>query len=147
MSDDEDEVEDPKQGHTPRGHVPLFKTVSCGGNLSTTTEREENVHDLVSPGTQLLTKSPANVILTDIEEENMSSESPQEELLRCHYCLVQCQSTRLSLLEALGIIPRMPLNLKLPKCYGCLYGAMTKRPWQTKSANNQGSIREDSAPG
>ena len=77
VSDDEDEVEYPKQGHTPRGHVPLFKTVSYSSNLSTTTTREENVHDLVSPGTQLLKKSPANVILTDIEEEIFPPESQQ----------------------------------------------------------------------
>ena len=83
VSDDEDEVEYPKQGHTPRGHVPLFKPFSCNSKLSTTA-REENVNELVSQGTQLPTQPPANVILTDIEEENVSSESPQEYLMIQH---------------------------------------------------------------
>ena len=82
VSDDEEKDEDPKQRHTPRGHIPLFKPVSRDGNLCTTTVREENVHDLASPGTQLSTQPPANVILTIIEEENLSSDSPQAELLR-----------------------------------------------------------------
>ena len=51
------------------------------------------------------------------------------------------------LLAALGILPRKILKVKPPKYDGCLYGAMKKRPWRTKSVNNQGSIREASAPG
>ena len=90
VSDDKDKYEDPKQGHTPKGHAPLFKPVSRDGNLQTTTAREENVHDLALPGTQLLTQSTDNVILTDIEEENMSSKSPKSELLQCHYHLGHC---------------------------------------------------------
>ena len=50
-------------------------------------------------------------------------------------------------LAALGILPRNILKVKLPKCAGCLYGAMKKRPWCTKSTNNRGYIREASAPG
>ena len=74
VSDDEDEDEYTKQGHTPRYHIPLSKPVSRNGNLTTTKDREENVHDIVSPGTHLLTQPPTNVIPTDIEEENMSPE-------------------------------------------------------------------------
>ena len=50
------------------------------------------------------------------------------------------------LLAALGILPRKLLKANPPKCAGCLYGSMKNRPWPTKSANNQGSIREASAP-
>ena len=39
------------------------------------------MHDLASPGTQLLTQLPSNVTLTDTGEENLSSESLQAELL------------------------------------------------------------------
>ena len=85
VSDDEDDEEIPKSRHTPRFHVPLFTPVSRDGNLGTTTACEYNVHDLASPGTQLPTKPPANVILTDIEEDNQSSESPQAEMLQWHY--------------------------------------------------------------
>ena len=81
MSYDEDENEDPKQLHTPKGHAPLFKPVSRNGNLQNTTVMEDNVHDLASPITQLPTHLPANAILTNIEKENLSSESSQAEIL------------------------------------------------------------------
>ena len=90
VSDNKDKYEDIKQVHTTKGHAPLFKPVSRYGNLRTTTAREENVHDLASPGTQLPTQPPANVILTGIKKDNMSSESLQEELLRWHYRLRHC---------------------------------------------------------
>ena len=54
---------------------------------------------------------------------------------------------RLRLLSALGILPRKLLKVKPPKCAGCLYGTMTKRPWCKKSANKQSSIWEDSGTG
>ena len=87
MSNNEDEDEDPKQVHTPRGHIPLFKPVSRYDNVCTTTVREDNVHNLTSPGTQLPTQPPANVIITNIEEELFSSKSLQAELLRWNYRL------------------------------------------------------------
>ena len=142
MSDNEDGDEEQKKGHTTIGHTPLFKPVSHNGNLPTTSTREDNGHELASPGTQLPTQPPANVILTNIEEENISSKSLQDDLLQCHCCLGHCSFTRLRLLAALGIIPRKLLKVKPPKCDGCLYGAMKKCPWRTKSARNQGSIRK-----
>ena len=76
VSDDEDEDEgNPKQVHNSKVPVPLFRPVSRKGNLQTTNAREENDHELVSPETQLPTQPPANVIINEIEEGNMSSES------------------------------------------------------------------------
>ena len=76
----------------------------------------------------------------------MSSESPQEELLQWHYRLGHFLFTQLQLLSALGVLPRKLLKVNPPKCAGCLYGAMKKRSWRTKSANNLVSIREASSP-
>ena len=73
VSYDEDKYEYPKQGHTPICYVLLFKPVSHDGNSGTITTREDNMYDLASPGTHLPTQPPTNVILTDIDEENMSS--------------------------------------------------------------------------
>ena len=44
-------------------------------------------------------------------------------------------------------MPSKILKLKPPKCSGCLYGAMTKHPRRTNSANKRGSIRKASSPG
>ena len=68
MSDDEDDDKDPKQSHAPRGHIPLFTPILRSGNLCTTTASKDTVHDLASPGTQLPTQPPDNVILTKIKE-------------------------------------------------------------------------------
>ena len=133
--------------YTSKGPTHFFKPVSHDGTVQNTTVREDNVHKLASPGTHILMQSPSNVILTDIEEENLSSDSPQAYLIRWHYCLGNCLFTWLRLLAALGILPRKILKSKSPKCAGCLYGAMEKRPWRTKSAKNRGSIWEASAPG
>ena len=122
-----------KQKYITEGPKTFFKPISHDGNLQTTNAREENIHNLVSPGTHLLTQSPVNYILTNIEEEGMSSDSQQAELLRWHYCLGYCLFTRLRLLAALGILTRKLLKVKPPKC--------------TKSTNNQGSIWKLSTPG
>ena len=68
-------------------------------------------------------------------------------MLLWNYLLGHCSFKRLGILAALGILSRKLLKVKHSKCAGCLYGAMTKRPWQTKSVINQGYIREASAPG
>ena len=56
-SDYEDDDEYPKQRHNPRGHKPLLKPASRDGNLHNFTAREDNVHDLASPGTRILTQN------------------------------------------------------------------------------------------
>ena len=104
------------------------------------------MHDLESAVTQLPMQPPSNVILTNIEEANLSSDSPQAELLRWHYRLGHCLFTRIRILEALCVIPRKLLQVKSPKCAECLYGTMTKCPSRTKSLKKQGSTREDYSP-
>ena len=76
-----------KKIYTNEGTVTLYKAISCDGKLRTTNAREDNIHDLTSPGTRLLTQPPVNVIITDIDGEDLSTESPQTELLWCHYHL------------------------------------------------------------
>ena len=69
MSDYEEVDEDkPKQKHAPKGPTYLFKPILCYGNLLTTNVREDNIRDLASTGTQLLTQAPVSVILANIEE-------------------------------------------------------------------------------
>ena len=77
----------------------------------------------------------------------MSSESPQAELLQWHYHMGHCLFKRLQIISALGVLPRKLPKVNPPNLAGCLYCAMTKRPWRTKSANNRGSIWEASALG
>jgi hypothetical protein len=36
-------------------------------------------------------------------------------------------------MAAFGILPRRIVNVQPPKCAGCIFGAMAKKPWRTKS--------------
>ena len=65
----------PKSRHTSIGHLPLLKLFSHDGKLHTTIEREENVHGLAPLGTHTPTQPPSNIVLTDTNEENLSSSS------------------------------------------------------------------------
>mmetsp|Transcript_109 Transcript_109/g.216 ORF Transcript_109/g.216 Transcript_109/m.216 type:complete len:135 (+) Transcript_109:261-665(+) len=53
---------------------------------------------------------------------------------------------KIRLLAFLGILPRRITTVKPPRCAGCLYGAMTKRPWRTKGKQQQ-KISTVTAPG
>jgi len=74
-----------------------------------------------------LTEKPVHVI-DDTDERLLSADNPQAELLRWHYRLGHISFARLRILALLGTIPRKLIHAKTPKCAGCMYGAMTKRP-------------------
>jgi hypothetical protein len=40
---------------------------------------------------------------------------------------------KLKLMSALGILPRRLASVQPAKCGGCIFGAMTKKPWRTKA--------------
>jgi hypothetical protein len=104
--------------------------------------REENLTDYF---TEDSIKEPTHVI--DDEDEPLAADTPQAELLRWHYRLGHISFARLRILALMGTIPRRLLHVKNPKCAGCLYGAMTKRPWRYKSKENKGKIRSVTSPG
>ena len=104
--------------------------------------REENIADFM---TQDLPVQPANVI--EDEDEPLAAENPQAELLRWHYRLGHLSFARLRILALLGTIPRKLLTVKAPKCAGCMYGAMTRRPWRTRGTQNKNKLRVATAPG
>jgi hypothetical protein len=41
---------------------------------------------------------------------------------------------KLKLMAALGILSRGVVTVQPPKCAGCIFGAMMKKPWRTKAA-------------
>ena len=120
--------------------------ISRGSNLRNTAAREENIHDLASPWTELPMQFPTNGIPIDQEENILSTKSPQLELLRCNYQLWNCYFTRLWIFASLGTLTRKILKLKPPKCSGWLHITMTKRQCRTKSESNRGTMRKAYAP-
>jgi hypothetical protein len=104
--------------------------------------REENLSDFL---TEVPPQSTPNVIEDD--EGRLAGESNQADILRWHYRLGHLSFAKIKLLALLRILPRKLAAVKPPKCAGCLYGSMMKRPWQTKSAQNKGRLRTVQVPG
>jgi hypothetical protein len=104
--------------------------------------REENLSDFLS---EAPVQSIPNVIEDD--EGRLAGESTQADLLRWHYRLGHLSFAKIKLLALLRILPRKLAAVKPPKCAGCIYGSMTRRPWRTKSAQNKGKLRIVQSPG
>jgi hypothetical protein len=68
------------------------------------------------------------------------------ELLRWHYRLGHLPFSKLKALAEVGGIPKRLAKVKPPTCAGCLFGAMTKVPWRTKSPSNK-EVFKVTAPG
>jgi hypothetical protein len=47
----------------------------------------------------------------------------------------------------LGILPRKLAQVNPPKCAGCLFGTMTKKPWRNKGKSPKGVGHLATAPG
>ncbi len=90
-----------------------------------------------------LTKTASD--LGEQEIPDLEAKSLQGELLRWHHCLGHISFACLKQLAKLGDIPRKLAKVPPPKCAGCMFGAMTKRPWQDKG--KQGKIRTAIKPG
>ena len=142
VSDDEDDA-DPlgiNRLHEPSTNdKPSEREATTEYNKET---REENLTDFLD---QESFKEPTHVI--DDEDEPLAADTPQAELLRWHYRLGHISFARLRILALLNVIPRKLLHIKAPKCAGCAYGAMTKRPWRTKATQNKSRIRLVTTPG
>ena len=101
---------------------------------------EENLHEFVEGLLGDKDESKIASIMKDVEkvDENLTSETDQAEFMRWHYRLGHLPYKKLKILAVMGLIPKRILNVKPPKCAGCIFGKMTKRPWRTKATVKQG---------
>jgi hypothetical protein len=72
-------------------------------------------------------------IILDDESERLDAAIPRAEFSRWYYRLGHTSFAKLKLMAALGIFPRILATVQSPKCLGCIFGAMTKKPWRTKA--------------
>ena len=100
-----------------------------------------------TPHKQGQAKTHVHVHRIEDDEDRLSAVSPEAELLRWHYRLGHMSFKRIRLLALVGILPKYLANIKPPKCAGCIYGAMTKRPWTTRSPKNRGKLPTVTSPG
>ncbi len=68
------------------------------------------------------------------EDTQLATADDQTKLMRWHYRLGHLPYSKLKQLALNGEIPKKLAKVKPPKCAGCLFGAMTKIPWQGKEA-------------
>jgi hypothetical protein len=67
--------------------------------------------------------------------------------MRWHYRLGHAPFSKLRQLALNGEIPKRLAKVRPPRCAGCLFGAMTKIPWQGKEQKFQHSVFAATKPG
>ncbi len=67
--------------------------------------------------------------------------------MQWHYRLGHLPFSKLKQLALNGEIPKMLAKVKPPKCAGCLFGAITKIPWQGKEAKASHEVFVATKPG
>jgi hypothetical protein len=71
----------------------------------------------------------------------------QAKLLQWHYRLGHLNFPKLKQLALNGKIPKKLTKVLPPKCTGCLFGAMTKFPWQGKKIKADHEVFVATKPG
>jgi hypothetical protein len=105
---------------------------------------EENLSNLFrnTPGFKV---RPAAIIDEDLER--LACQDPQPAMLRWHYRLGHLSFRRIKRMAELGILPKKLAQVTPPKCVGCLFGNMTKKPWRNKGNKPEGVGHLATAPG
>ena len=71
----------------------------------------------------------------DLEEISTLTDDDQAELMSWHFCLGHLPSYQLKQFSKNDKIPKKLAKTMPPLCAGCLFGAMTKVPWQPKDGD------------
>jgi hypothetical protein len=85
------------------------------------------------------------IICEDLEK--LSCQDPQTEMLRWHYRLGNLSFQRIKRMAELGILPKKLAQVTAPKCAGCMFGAMNKKPWRIKGNKPKGVVHLATSPG
>jgi GAG-pre-integrase domain len=59
------------------------------------------------------------------------------EFLCWHHQLGHVSLKKIRLMAKQGILPQKLADCKVPLCTSCLFGKVTRRPWRSKTPNNQ----------
>ena len=72
------------------------------------------------------------------DAQRLTVENPQADLLRWHYRLGHLSFKLIKAMAQVGLLPKRIATAPTPKCAGCMFSSMTKKPWRTKgSKGNQ----------
>jgi hypothetical protein len=68
-------------------------------------------------------------------------------MLRWHYRLGHLSFKRIKGMAELVIMPKRLSKVTPPKCTGCMFGSMTKKPWRSKGNKPKGVVHLSTSPG
>ncbi len=83
----------------------------------------------------------------EAEDVQLSAAGKQAKLMQWQYCLGHLTFPKLKQLSLNGEIPKKLAKVLPPKCAGCLFGAMTKLPWQGKETKASHEVFVATRPG
>ena len=83
------------------------------------------------------------------DAERLTVESPQADLLRWHYRLGHLSFKLIKAMAEVGLLPKKLAKAPVPKCAGCMFAGMTKKPWRSKGKQNSqvGRMTKITRPG
>ncbi len=71
----------------------------------------------------------------------------EDQYYQMHCSLGHIHHDRMQLMVRNGTLPRRFLRCRLPMCASCLYGKATRKPWRSRSTNNNDESDRPTAPG
>ncbi|KAL7563769.1 hypothetical protein ACA910_020453 [Epithemia clementina (nom. ined.)] len=80
-------------------------------------------------------------------EEEPSTLSNKDQLLRWHYRLGHLPFSRLIHMAKSGVLPSGLATCPQPFCSACQYGKLTRKPWQTKGGPEKSVTKQITTPG
>jgi hypothetical protein len=83
----------------------------------------------------------------EMEDIQLSAANKQAKLMQWHYRLGHLTFPKLKQLALNGKIPKKLAKVLRSKCSGCLFGAMTKLPWQGKETKADHKVFFTTKPG
>jgi hypothetical protein len=111
-------------------------------NQASGVEQKETSENVTRLGPLTFDLTP---VLEASDRVDVVAADDQAELMRWHHRLGHLSFAKLKILAHNNEIPKKFAKVKPPTCAGCLYGAMTKVPWQGK--DNAGEVFVATRPG
>ena len=66
------------------------------------------------------------------DAQQLTVENPQADLLRWHYRLGHLSFKLIKAMAKVGLLPKRIATAPTPRCVGCMFSSMMKKPWRTK---------------
>ncbi len=106
--------------------------------------QEEEPSRIIQQGPITFDPSPPT---KETEDVQLAATNNQAKLMCWHYCLGRLSFPKFKKLALNGKVPKKLAKVLPPKCAGCLFGAMTKLPWQGKEIKADHKVFIATKPG